>query len=192
MSDNPHGQQDPQPSPQTQSSNPNVRGDMNFQLHTTNLGWSNIDLLQISILNCLTTIFQNSDYCQLVSMIARELLENALKYGDWGKRQDSTLSLHVYCSERGVDVEVTNPVAERRHFDKLSERIRWIKSFPTAQEAFFTRMLQIAEFQNQGRESGLGLVRIAYEGRCELEMIVEDARNVRVKAHVPPTLLAVG
>jgi hypothetical protein len=166
-----------------------VRGDMNFELHTTNLGWGNIDLLQISILNCLTTIFQNSDYCQLVSMIARELLENALKYGDWGKPTDSTLSLHVFCSNNGVDVEVENPVANHQNLDRLTARLKWIKTFPSAQEAFFSRMLQIAEFQNQGRESGLGLVRIAYEGRCELHMSCEDSRHVKVRAHVPQSLV---
>src|SRR6266567_3232617 len=45
--------------------------------------WSSVDLIRTSVQNCLTAIFRDLDGCHVVAMITGELLENAVKYGDW-------------------------------------------------------------------------------------------------------------
>src|SRR5262249_4675535 len=45
--------------------------------------WANVDLLRTSVQNCFTAVFSEVDGCQALAMVTGELLENAIKYGDW-------------------------------------------------------------------------------------------------------------
>src|SRR5687768_2888401 len=71
--------------------------------------WRNVELLRSSVLNCLTTIFANHDFCRTIGMVTGELLENALKFGDWSNRSD--FRLHVFGGEDRVTIEVCNPIS---------------------------------------------------------------------------------
>lgn len=132
--------------------------------------WKNVELLRTSVLNCLTTIFSNNDFCQTIGIITGELLENALKYGDWSN--SSAFRLHVFGGADGVTIEVYNPVDPKSGaLDELLGTLRWLDAQPDAKSAFLARLDQVHEDQD---ESKLGLVRIAYEGNCTLSASVES------------------
>jgi hypothetical protein len=143
--------------------------------------WKNVELLRSSVLNCLTTIFANHDFCRTIGMVTGELLENALKFGDWSNR--SEFRLHVFGAEDGVSIEVSNPVAAGHSLEELISTIRWLDQVGDPKAAFLARLGALA--QSTGDESGLGLARIAYEGNCKLSAAV-DGGIVRVCATTRP------
>jgi hypothetical protein len=130
--------------------------------------WANVDIVRNSILNCLAAIFRDVDGCHIIATVAGELLENAIKYGSWTSRE-SPFRLRVYGMGRKVEVSMENPVdpnstAVKRVFETLD----WIKTFPTTEDAYRAKLLEVASADRELGESRLGLVRIAYEGRCRL------------------------
>jgi hypothetical protein len=130
--------------------------------------WRNIDLLRTSVQNCFTAVFADVDGCHAIAMVTGELLENALKYGDWTRGDRAKFRLRVEGGERGIAVSVQNPL--RDDAMELMKTIDWIRGFAKPEQAYRARMLQIA--QEEGGDtmpSQLGLVRIAFEGNCRLE-----------------------
>ena len=144
--------------------------------------WKNVELLRSSVLNCLTTIFANHEFCKTIGMVTGELLENALKFGDWSNRSD--FRLHVFGAEDTVTIEVSNPIASGDDTVKhLLSTIRWLDQIDDPKVAFLSRLGALA--QSTDDESGLGLVRIAYEGNCKLSAAVDNG-IVRVCATTRP------
>ena len=58
--------------------------------------WKNIDLLRTSVQNCFTAVFADLDGCHAIAMVTGELLENALKYGDWDSGDRAMFRLRVH------------------------------------------------------------------------------------------------
>jgi hypothetical protein len=143
--------------------------------------WKNVELLRSSVLNCLTTIFANHEFCKTIGMVTGELLENALKFGDWTHRTE--FRLHVFGAEDKVTIEVYNPIAAGNEVQKLMATIRWLEQVEDPKAAFLSRLGALA--QSTDDESGLGLVRIAYEGNCKLSASVDNG-IVRVVATTRP------
>src|SRR6188472_1509324 len=68
-------------SPEVRMSKPD---DFGFSIDlTVRNEWKNIDLLRTSVQNCFIAVFADLDGCHAIAMVTGELLENALKYGDW-------------------------------------------------------------------------------------------------------------
>jgi hypothetical protein len=136
--------------------------------------WANVDLLRTSVQNCFTAIFSDIDGCHALAMVTGELLENAIKYGDWHGHPGGSFRLRVWgegarAETATAHVSVENPVRpDDPGVAELLATIRWIDSFPSAQEAYRAKLLQIAESTGDIGESRLGLVRIVYEGNCTL------------------------
>lgn len=134
--------------------------------------WENVDLLRTSLLNCFTAMFQNIERCQALAMITGELLENAVKYGDW-ERERSHFRLRVWGAGREAHVSVENPIAaDSQHVARLHETLAWLKGFASPEEAYRARLLEIAASTDRSAEGGLGLARVAYEGNCTLRVDV--------------------
>ncbi len=139
--------------------------------------WRNIDLLRTSVQNCFNAVFSDIDGCEALSMVTGELLENAMKYGNWSDSDSgSAFRLRVQGTKSHSSVTVENPVdAGARALAELQKTLDWIRSFPTAADAYRARLLEIAQNAELG-ESKLGLVRVAYEGNCTLDAKVERDR----------------
>jgi hypothetical protein len=130
--------------------------------------WKNIDLLRTSVQNCFTAVFSDIDGCHAIAMVTGELLENALKYGDWLNGDRAMFRLRVVGDGKNIEVSVENPLKEKdKNAIELMKAIEWINSYPTPEAAYRARMLQIAQDDNESA-SRLGLVRIAFEGNCRL------------------------
>jgi hypothetical protein len=147
--------------------------------------WRNVELLRTSILNCLAAVFHDTDFCQSVGMIAGELIENAIKYGKWSDSDPGSFTVDVQGNHERVAIEVCNPVPSRDDVQKVRAVLERLRSFPSAREAYLERLREVAS--TRGRESGgLGLLRMAYEGACDLEAS-EEHQLLRMRATTRPS-----
>lgn len=146
--------------------------------------WKNVELLRSSILNCLAAIFHDSDVTHQVSIVAGELLENAVKYGDWTSKEHTHFDLRVWGDAHSVHVEVSNPAKpDSKAVDELFHMVKWLEGFPSAQDAYQARLRQLADGETGDTGSQLGLARILYEGDCVLDANFTDG-IVRIRATV--------
>jgi len=145
--------------------------DLGFSIDmTVRNEWRNVDLLRTSVQNCFTAVFADVDGCHAIAMVTGELLENALKYGDWVGGDRAMFRLRVHGSSHSiVEVSVQNPLRENdTNAQNLQKAIEEINSYPKPEQAYRARMLQIAQNEEDTSPSRLGLVRIAFEGNCKL------------------------
>lgn len=156
----------------------------NFTIDFPVLGeWENVDQVRLSLQSCIAHLFQNVDHRELLSMVAGELLENAVKYAH--RTEEVTMfRLKIWGAlGEGAYVQVSNPVGPRDATLAL-ESIRGINSASSVADAYMQRMLEIAS--RPSNLSRLGLLRIAYEGGCELTGHVQD-EILTITAAVPGT-----
>ena len=154
----------------------NSTHDLGFSIDmTVRNEWRNVDLLRTSVQNCFTAVFADVDGCHAIAMVTGELLENALKYGDWATGDRAMFRLRVQGrSNSVVEVSVQNPLkANDANAMNLTKAIEEINSFPKPEQAYRARMLQIAQNEEDASPSRLGLVRIAFEGNCRLAAKIE-------------------
>jgi two-component sensor histidine kinase len=137
--------------------------------------WRNIDLLRTSVQNCFIAVFADVDGCHAIAMVTGELLENALKYGNWAQSERAMFRLRVVGNEGNIEVSVQNPLKPGdTNAQQLMTSLEWINSFPNPEAAYRARMLQIAQDESGDESpSRLGLVRIAFEGNCRLTAKIE-------------------
>lgn len=121
------------------------------------------------------------DEAYQIAMVAQELLENAVKYGAFGRDERITLDIRVTAED--VTVEVRSKVgvddANLRRFDQM---IQWIRGYQDPFEAYVERMKEVSTRPYSDGESGLGLTRIAYEGRSVLDFYVNEENVLAVSA----------
>ena len=142
--------------------------------------WANVDLLRTSVQNCFTAIFSDIEGCHSLAMVTGELLENAIKYGDWSGKE-SSFRLKVWGEGNRAHIAVENPVRPNDgSAHEVINILQWIRGFPSANEAYRARLIEIAKGP-VGSGSKLGLVRIAYEGDCDLGAEVSNG-VIRVTA----------
>jgi len=115
-------------------------------------------------------------------MVARELLENAVKYGRH-EDGDRPVELSVEVAPQEVIVEVKSPIGvgseDLQEFDRT---IQWIRGFQDPFEAYVERLkLASAKAFGPGK-GGLGLARVAYEGRCAVDFYVDPGNVLAVSA----------
>lgn len=143
--------------------------------------WDNIDLLRSSVQNCFHAVFADVDGCNAVAMVTGELLENAIKYGDWSdQHRPQQFRLHVSGDATTSTISVSSPVdPSSPHLATLMKTLDWLREQESPAAAYQAKLLAIASGQEQS-ESGLGLVRMAYEGDATFAAQVEnDTLTVR-------------
>jgi len=153
-----------------------VTGDFGFSIDlTVRNEWKNIDLLRTSVQNCFIAVFADLDGCHAIAMVTGELLENALKYGDWNSADRAMFRLRVQGREGNIEVSVQNPLRPSDpDASALMSSLEWLNSYPKPEAAYRARMLQIAQEEGDAAPSRLGLVRIAAEGNCRISASVDN------------------
>jgi len=123
------------------------------------------------------------DGVSAVTMVISELVENAIKYGTFPGAEDS-ISLDIDVEKGTVIVQVKNPIDESRipYLRHLDETIQWIRGYQDPFETYIIKLRQISSKPLQDTESGLGLVRISYEGQSILDFYVSENRVLNVSA----------
>lgn len=145
--------------------------------------WASIEGLHRAVMRCIEVPLADPELCRVVGMVASELSENAVKHGDWSRPEGASLVVwRRGAAGDAIAIEVSSPAAGRADLEVVAQRITWIRGFPSARDAFAARVRGLSRAA-AGRCGGLGLVRIAYEGGCELEAwLSPDERLLHVKA----------
>jgi hypothetical protein len=123
------------------------------------------------------------DVSQALTMVVCELLENSMKYGATGPNSPQVV-LEIDLENGSAIIEVSNAFDDgaRPHLRRLDRRIQWIRGFQDPFEAYVERLKQVARRPVDDEESGLGLVRIAYEGNAILDFVVAEDGFLNVSA----------
>lgn len=120
---------------------------------------------------------------QATEMVMCELTENATKYGAF---HQSPRPVRIAITVQGatVTVEVRSPVASANdeHVRRLERAVQWIRGFQNPFEAYVERLKEVSSQSLQSSESGLGLVRIAYEGQSVLDFFLLEQNVLAVSA----------
>lgn len=123
------------------------------------------------------------DVAYALCMVSQELLENAVKYGAY-PAGEGAIDLEVRTAAREVTIEVRSPVSadSSGQLKRLDGTIQWIRGFQTPFEAYVERLKAVSAQPYTPGESGLGLVRIAYEGQCILDFFVNENDLLAISA----------
>jgi two-component sensor histidine kinase len=149
--------------------------------------WEAVDDARRKSISFLYARGLSVDTAQALSMVVCELLENGFKYGAFASEKDR-LKLEITVTDTSATIEVLNPFGDAagEHLRRLDRTVQWIRGFQDPFEAYIEKLKEVAKKPLDDQESGLGLVRIAYEGRAILDFFVPEAGvlNVSAVAHL--------
>lgn len=108
---------------------------------------------------------------ELSSMVAAELMSNAIKYGECVERaQEAHFSL--LADEHTIDIRVSSGLRDSEAALRLKDRIEKIMASPDVEGLYLNRFHEIL---NNPEEVGkIGLLRVVYEGQFSLASIYEN------------------
>jgi len=143
--------------------------------------WDEIEKVRNESADFLQSHELSDDTIHSLSMIISELIENGLKYGDF-KTEGNKVVVIINVAANMVTVEVLNPVDESayEHLSKLDKTIQWIRGYQDPFEAYIERIKEVSKKPLHDMESGIGLVRIAYEGNALLDFFVAENNMLNV------------
>ena len=146
--------------------------------------WKEIEAVREACGEHLRACGADEDAVHALQMASAELLENAVKYGFYTE-ESSRIAYSLRVQQKTLTIEVTNPVRETddKNFRRLDAHIQWIRGFQNAFEAYIEKLKEVSNRDpTTGAESGLGLVRIAYEGQSVLDFYVDEQNLLSVSA----------
>jgi len=118
---------------------------------------------------------------EAVVMVLSELVENAIKYGHY-QSPDDKIAYSLAIGRDSIIVEVTNPFAENENFQELDRTIQWIRGYQNPFQAYVEKVKEIAGRPLADMQSGLGLVRIAYQGQAIIDFYLKNDNSIAVSA----------
>ncbi len=124
------------------------------------------------------------DLRDALCMVASELLENAVKYGDF-QNPDQNIEISIEVDDDKVTLEVKSPLdfsGEEENMRRLDSFVQWIRGYQSPFQAYLERLRLVAAQPLDSDESGLGLVRIAYEGEAILDFYVTEEDCICISA----------
>ncbi len=143
-------------------------------------GWANVELVRSAVRGCLVAMLKSVDETHAIAMVAAELLENAVRHGDWSHSR-ARFRIRIQGSALGCRVEVENPVVpDGARLRSLLRTLEGLAKYPTPVEAYCAQVHRIASAA--GGHCELGLARIGYEGDCDVVAEVLEPGLVRVCA----------
>jgi len=147
--------------------------------------WGELENVRDNIRNFLEQQNVPADDVYSGVMITSELVENAIKYGDESDSPD----IQVYAEfEKGeITIEVRNHIrdSEDENLQKLDRAIQWVNGFQFPFEAYIEKLKYVSSKNLEEGESGLGLVRIAYEGHANIDFYVDENETLCISAVLP-------
>jgi hypothetical protein len=143
--------------------------------------WEDIEDIRTESSQFLASHSFSKEVVDAVTMIVSELAENSIKYGSFADPEHK-VEVNVSLSADKITVEVINPFDETayRHLKRLDKTIQWIRGYQDPFEAYIERMKEVSRKPLTDEESGLGLVRIAYEGGAILDFFVNEDGMVNI------------
>lgn len=151
--------------------------------------WDEIDAAREEAISFLRAHELADAVINAAGMIVCELAENATKYGAFGEPpaapevpEQIQISISIHATT--VTIEVRSPVssADDENLLRLDRTVQWIRGFQNPFEAYLERLKEVSSQSLESRESGLGLVRIAYEGQSILDFFLNEHNVLAVSA----------
>jgi hypothetical protein len=102
---------------------------------------------------------------EAASMVASELVDNAMKYGE-SLPHMAVPVFYLSCEEDNICIEVVSGAKSKNTLTQLKERIEAISNTQNMEELYVSRLYEIMD--NRPQIGQLGLYRIGYEGRFKL------------------------
>jgi len=145
--------------------------------------WDEIEPLRLQAQNFFGSHGLSGNTIQSLVMVLGELLENSVKYGSY-KTSDGHIQISINIGKKIITIEVTNPIDESSLDDlrRLDWMIQWVRGYQDPFEAYIERLKEVAKKPLRDKESGLGIVRIAYEGDVILDFFVSEDNLLTVSA----------
>ncbi len=149
--------------------------------------WGEIDRARDECRSFLEELGSTEETADALCMIASEILENAIKYGYFtSETQEFTFKMEA--GKDGMLVQAWSPLPSAgivENLRRLDSIIQWIRSFQSPFQAYLERLKLVAGQPLDDNESGLGLIRIAYEGEAILDFYVNEDDILYVSALQP-------
>lgn len=144
--------------------------------------WDNIEDAREKVAQFLLANELHQDLIDTIVMVISELLENSLKYGSY-TGEDDEVRVYIEISSSYIVAEVSNPIDDSclPNLKKMDRMIQWVRGYQDPFEAYVQRLKLVSRKPIMDKESGLGLVRIAYEGDVTLDFI-SDKNSLSVSA----------
>jgi hypothetical protein len=142
--------------------------------------WERIDAVREAVARCVVAVFGDIELKHQLGMVSAELLENAVKYG----RGPKGVTLSIRGDLQEMVVIVANAVENgSRHAQLLQRRLHWLRGFRDPFAAYTAALQQVYDRSTpDADDNGLGLARIYYEGRCQIDCDVSQPEVVSVSA----------
>ncbi len=149
---------------------------------TFNPQWGEVERARLICSEYLESNHYEIDTIDAITMICSELVENAVKYGDFISTEDK-ISLNILLNDK-IIIEVKCPIirSKNQHFHRLDRIIQWIRGHQNPFEAYIEKLKMVAVKPLDDPEGGLGLFRIAYEGQAVLDFYVGDEGLISISA----------
>lgn len=143
--------------------------------------WPKADAVAVVARSAAAAAFSQRDLSDNVAIVACELMENAIKYGDWSGSACVTFSMRSEGEQ--LEIEVSCPCdTASPHYERLSTSLRLIEK-ANARDSYLQRLAQIARDSNE--HGGLGLLRLAHEAKCRLSARLAENDRLHVQARIP-------
>ena len=144
--------------------------------------WNEIKKARNQISRILIDQSISEDRVHAATMIYSELIENGVKYGKFSSGDH--IETHINIDDHLITIEVIHPIDtdDRVHLRELDEMIQWIRGYQDPFEAYIEKLKKIAKMPIEDKKSGLGLVRIAYEGGAILDFYINEDGKLNVSA----------
>ena len=149
--------------------------------------WTEIDRAREECRRFLNELGSTEEVCDALVMITSEILENAVKYGSF-ESESQEFPFKIEDGRDGILVQAWSPVPaagiadNMRRFDSI---VQWIRSFQSPFQAYLERLKLVAGQPLEDNESGLGLIRIAYEGEAIFDFYINEDDILYVSALQP-------
>ena len=147
--------------------------------------WEEVEAVRNKISEFLGENNIPPDEIYSAAMVTSELVENAIKYGEESDKPN--IEIFAEYKKGEITVEVRNHIknADDENLHKLDRAIQWINGFQFPFEAYVEKLKYVSSKDLDEGESGLGLVRIAYEGHANIDFYIDENNTVCISAVLP-------
>lgn len=143
--------------------------------------WARIDAIREAVGLFVAAVFGDGELRESLPMVSAELLENAIKYG---KLDGTGVRYSLREDDNEVVISVSNAIEPgAAQVRALAAHVAWVGSFAEPVAAYQAALARLYDQEDRPEgESGLGLVRIAYEGGCRVECDTTEPGRVTLRA----------
>ena len=140
--------------------------------------WTYISTVRTFVENFIAISLENKKKAGIIAMSVNELIENAIKYSD---KEGIQIKIQIISNEKNFYVNVSNHTTDNEE-KNLKKILSEINSLPPL-EAYMNRMKLSVDSLND--KSAIGLARVRYESRAEINHTYDDEGFVNVHAVIP-------